>query len=358
MTYKTELIICLGTGGVGKTTLAGVIGLSEALAGKKTLIITLDPAQRLLEALASKKTSQDMIKIDIKPILGVKGQLFVLVPDVYKEWLDFLLSSINAQDRQEKILGNHFYQYMAEGMPGSLEIIGCHLLYRLREQNDFDVIILDTPPVSNSLSFFKVPQKITTLLDESIFKTIIKKRHHLWFKFTKDLIFFSGGIFHKTIEKLVGSHFFSEFMDFALTIDGLYAPMQQRCQYMQALWRDNHTKFTLILRPHSASVNDSMMLKANLSTMGIKINNIIINQICGTNNDTIDHEIGKLSMQQKKSLSTLITREKNIANIEQNLIYAIKYHFAPISCMMINKTYSHHRYELIKYLYQSYQQGK
>lgn len=355
---KTELIICLGTGGVGKTTLAAVMGFNEALAGKKTLIITLDPAQRLLDALAIKKPAQDIIKVDIKPILGVKGQLFVLVPDVFKEWLDFLLSSINAKDRQEKIFGNYFYQYMAQGMPGSLEIICCHLLYRLQEKNDFDVIILDTPPASNSLSFFKVPQKITTLLDESIFKTIIKKRHSLWFKFTKDLMFFSGGLFHKTIEKLVGSHFLSEFIDFALTIDGLYAPMQQRCQYMLSLWRDHHTKFTLILRPHHASVNDSMILKANLSTIGIKINNIIVNQICGINNNIINDEINKLSIRQKKSLATLITREKNITHIEQNLIDTIKYHFSSISCMMINKAYTHHRYELIKYLYQSYQQGK
>src|SRR5579871_548907 len=201
------------------------------------------------------------------------------MPDLKHEWMDFLNASISREQVRHEISSNHFYRYLVDGLPGALEIVCSHILFRLVDEAVYDVIILDTPPSSHSLVFFDVPKRIIRVLEQGIFHQIIKRQNSFLLKMTKKLAFLSGGFFLQTLEKLIGSHFLSELIDFALTIDGLYQPMLARARSMDQMLKDKATTYVLVARPTLASVNDSLKLQKALKTRGLVINELVLNQV-------------------------------------------------------------------------------
>lgn len=325
-----QVEICVGAGGVGKTTAASILGLHYALEGEKTLVITVDPARRLLDALGLTRSGFSPKQVDINELLGVKpkagGALFALMPDLKKEWMDFLKASIKKDEVRHEISSNHFYQYMADGLPGAFEIICSHVLFRLIESHKYDRIILDTPPSSHSLSFFDVPQKISAVLEQSIFRSLMSKRHSLLLRVTKKLAFISGGLMEKTLERVMGSHFLSEVIDFALTIDSLYEPMLKRAQAMDELLKDKKTRYVLVLRPTTASISDSSYLLDSLKKRGVSMDQVILNQV-SPEPDLKELSKEQKAMEKEPSLARairVIDMYKDEIALEQHLILKLK----------------------------------
>lgn len=317
--------ICVGAGGVGKTTVASVLGLHYALKGEKVLVITIDPARRLLDALGLERPGFNPKKVDLSIANQNGGSLFALMPDLKHEWMDFLNSSIKKSEVRHEISSNPFYQYMAEGLPGAFEIICSHVLFRLMESDKFDRIILDTPPSSHSLSFFDVPKKISSVLEQGIFRALMKKRGSILLKLTKKLAFFSGGLMEKTLERLMGSHFLSEVIDFALTIDSLYEPMLKRALAMDELLKSKNTTYTLVLRPTTTSVSDSIHLHESLEKRGVKINKAVINQVSREYDlKAIDNEIIAMKLAGQEQAISVIEMYKDEVLMEKELIKKLK----------------------------------
>lgn len=309
---RTQVHICVGAGGVGKTSISAMLGLHYARMGKKVLVITIDPAKRLLDALGLKAYEGKPAKVELD---GFKGELSAFMPDLHQEWMDFLKASISENDKVHDISQNHFYRYMAEGFPGSMEIICCHILYRLLDAKRYEILILDTPPSTNSLAFFEIPQKLTKLLEGSIFQLLMRRRSSIFFSISKKLAFFSSSFLHKTLEKIVGSHFLSETIDFALSIDALYEPLYKRAKAMERLLLDSKTQWHLVLRPTSSSVLDSLHFGTALKERGINLNQLIINQAMPV------FSVGK---KHAKPLQHIIHKYEQQLAYEENLIEKAK----------------------------------
>ncbi len=337
-----QVIIAIGAGGVGKTTVASALGLYFAKRGQKTLVITVDPARRLLDAMAVKTKTDEPSRVVLDGLVDnavFGGELSVFMPNLKKEWADFLASAIKEGEVRREISTNPFYQYMAEGMPGAFEIICSHVLFRLIATERYDKIILDTPPSSHSISFFDVPQNIARVLEQGVFRSLMNRRHSMLMKLTKKLAFLSGGILENTFERLIGSHFLSELIDFALTIDALYEPMLTRVKAMDALLKNPSTKYALIVRPTAASIKDSMYLKSALTNRGIRLSQIVFNQVMPElDSDEIVKELAALphdtaALRRIEALVALYEKEvtlekdllkqaqKQFKNIDQRFLY-------------------------------------
>lgn len=332
---KSKVVIVVGAGGVGKTTVASALGVYFARRGQKTLVITVDPARRLLDALAVKDVSDEPRRVQVDGLLdnnsSSRGSLFVFMPNLKKEWADFLSSAIEQAATREKIASNHFYRYMAEGMPGALEIICSHVLFRLMKSGDYDKIILDTPPSSHSISFFDVPQKISRVLEQGIFRTLMNRRHSMVARLTKKIAFFSGGILEKTFERIIGSHFLSELIDFALTIDALYEPLLHRVRAMDALLKSADTKYALIIKPTAASIKDSIYVRGALLARGIILHQILINQVMPTlDDDNLRREIAALKEHASAyaSIAPLIDLYQREQNLEAYFLAEVRKQFS------------------------------
>ena len=325
----TKVTICVGAGGVGKTTVSSIIALERALLGRRVLLITLDPARRLMDALSLEEACHEPVKVDIDRLTArapkENGELFALMPDLKSEWMDFLEDSIHRSDVRHEITSNHFYRYMVEGLPGAFEIICSHIMFRLMKDGRYDDIILDTPPSSHSISFFEVPKKISRVLNQSLFNRLIKSRKSMLFKVTKRIAFLSGGILEKTLERIIGSHFLSELIDFALTIDALYEPLLERTTAMEELLKSQKTRYVLISRPTFASVNDCISVAQALKEQGVGFDELIINQVMPHLDDkAVDDELQYLprilTQEQYETVLARIARHRRALADQKGLM--------------------------------------
>jgi anion-transporting ArsA/GET3 family ATPase len=334
---QCEVVICIGAGGVGKTTAASVIGLHFATEGYRTLVITIDPAQRLLDALSLDGQGRHPTEVFLGRFMdnvpAKSKELFAFMPDLKKEWIDFLQASVHNAQLCHEIAANPFYQYMADGLPGAFEIICSHILFRLMNSRVYDKIVLDTPPSSHSVSFFDVPKKVSAVLEQSIFRSLITRRHSFFVKLTKKLAFLSGGLLGNTLERVIGSHFLSEMIDFALTIDALYEPMLIRTKSMEQLLASKDTKYILVCRPTLSSVHDCFSLQEALNKRGLHISELVINQVMpASNRKKIDKEYDllKAMVGDRENMTTidyLLSTYQNEVDFEQKLILRLKEKF-------------------------------
>lgn len=258
-------IIVVGTGGVGKTTVSAMLGLHFAKKRLKTLVITVDPAQRLRDIVGNSQKLHD--------------NLFFYLPDLKSSWYNFLQTVVKNSTKRKEILNNPFYDYLAFGLPGSLEIICAHILYEIKKTNKYDMIILDTPPAAQSLAFFDVPQKIRRVLEQPFTKKMFGHKKNIFSSASKSLALISIILIKNSIEKLIGSHFLSKLIEFSMSLDDLYDPLLLRIKHMENLFCNDQSRFFLVLTANTKALDDYALLKTQLKSRDIAIDELIVNQM-------------------------------------------------------------------------------
>ncbi|HEX8769351.1 MAG TPA: ArsA-related P-loop ATPase, partial [Acidimicrobiales bacterium] len=165
-----SVVVCCGPGGVGKTTTAAVVALEGAMRGRRSVVVTIDPARRLADALGLGSLSDEPRLIDSKGRWG--GELWALMLDT-KSTFDTLVTKYAARPEQaESILSNRFYRNISSALSGTQEYMAMEKLFELHDQNRFDLIVVDTPPTRNALDFIDAPRRLTRFLDNRVFRLL------------------------------------------------------------------------------------------------------------------------------------------------------------------------------------------
>lgn len=267
-----NVYILLGTGGVGKTSMAAGLAASMALKNKKTLVITIDPSQRL-------KTT---LNIQNEP-----GNQSIL-PEVFQDYLyasllhskqifdDFIRRGLKNELLADKLLNNKLYQQLSTTLNGSQEFTALEKLLIEVESQNWDVIILDTPPAGHAIDFLRAPQKLNRLLDDRIAK---------WFRSPANGGSLIGSILQfgtknllKALERLTGSEFMHELSDFFSQIQLWQNQLSSRLGKVQQLLHDSSTQFLLVTGYDHAKIKESLALLKTIRQEGFKLNKVIINR--------------------------------------------------------------------------------
>ena len=166
---SARILICAGSGGVGKTTTAAVLALEAAREGRRAVVVTIDPAKRLADALGLEELGNEPGGIDG----DWDGELAALMLDT-KSTFDELVAKYAAdEDQVELILGNRFYRNISSALSATQEFMAMEKLYQLHEETDFDLIVVDTPPTRNALDFLDAPGTLTRFLDHPLYKVLM-----------------------------------------------------------------------------------------------------------------------------------------------------------------------------------------
>jgi len=164
-----RVLVCVGAGGVGKTTTSAALALGLAIDGHKVAVVTIDPAKRLASALGLDELSSEPHRIDpasaIAAGLTVKGELWAMMLDAKRTFDDVIASLAPDEHAREEILANPVYKELSTAIAGSQELSAIVKLYELYEEHDFDVIVLDTPPSRNALDFLDAPNRLLGFLE-------------------------------------------------------------------------------------------------------------------------------------------------------------------------------------------------
>jgi len=265
-----KIRIVLGTGGVGKTSIAAALALNYARRGLKTLVITIDPSLRLKTTLGLKETGENQ-KIYFENL-----ELHACLLDSKLVFDQFVTRGLENPESLKKLLKNRLYQQLSTNLNGSQEFTALEKLLFEFESGQWDRIVLDTPPAAHAIDFIRAPAKLNRLLDERIAK---------WFRSPQDGGSLLASIFHfgtknlmKALEFLTGNEFMAELSDFFDQIQFWQKKLESRLARVQQLLISEQTQFLLVTSFDSAKLKESIELLKILRLEGLRLKFVIINR--------------------------------------------------------------------------------
>ena len=271
---STKTIICIGSGGVGKTTLAASLGVGLANAGKKVLVLTIDPSLRLAQALGV-KTDGETHRVQLGSYTG--GELWSCIID-HKKTFEWFIRSASGNMDVKNLLQNRLYQQLSGRLSGSQDFTSLISLYRFVSSNEYDLVILDTPPSQHTWNFLLAPEKIAALFNEGVaswFRNPIAEKKGV----IKRMLSLGTTQVLKALESLTGSTFMKELSDFFQAIQRWQGPLENYVMNCHRLLISEETEFILVTALDSSRINEAQKLSREIQKQGYRLTSIIINRI-------------------------------------------------------------------------------
>ncbi|HEY1451311.1 MAG TPA: ArsA-related P-loop ATPase [Solirubrobacteraceae bacterium] len=273
-----RVCICLGAGGVGKTTTSAAIALGLAARGQKVAVVTIDPAARLASALGLEQLSGEPHRIDAALLAehGVegKGELWAMMLDS-KGTFDEIVARLSPDERErEQILANPIYRELSSAVAGSQELSAMAKLYELRHERDFDVIVLDTPPSRNAVDFLETPTRLLGFLEGRALKVFLSPGGLAARVFGR-----STGIVFAIFARVTGVDMLSDLSTFFRSLSGILDGFGERTRGVSELLRDESTSFWIITSPEPEPAREAPFLAQRLSETGMSLDGLIVNRV-------------------------------------------------------------------------------
>ncbi len=316
---NTKTLIFIGTGGVGKTTMAASVGVGLALTGKKILVLTIDPSKRLAQALGLKADGQ-LYKVKLPEGLpkNPMGELWSCVIDHQKSFEGFIREgaarSVTNVDI-DRLLQNKLYLQLSGRLSGSQEFTSLITLYKHVTSQKFDLVILDTPPAQHTWSFLRAPEKIAALFNEGI---------AMWFRqgadstsLLKKIVNLGTTQVLKALELLTGSAFIKELSAFFAAIQNWQKPLENYVMNCHRLLISSETEFVLVTGLDPSRLEEAEKLSKEIRTQGYKLTSIIINRVPGW---LLDISVSNRTDQSKKRMVEILQYYQSLENEMQKRI--------------------------------------
>jgi anion-transporting ArsA/GET3 family ATPase len=279
-----RVVVCVGSGGVGKTTTAATLGLVAASLGRRALVITIDPARRLANALGLDALAHAPQRIDaaFAKATGhtLKAPLSAMMLDLKHAWDDMLLRTAPDRETAEKIFDNRFYDALSRDLPGAHEFIATEQLHHLSTGGAFDVIVLDTPPTQNALDFLDAPNRILSVLDNDAFRFFATRRQSLGLGFLDgSLLQGAAGRAQSVLARFAGAEMLEELGDFIVLLRDLYDPLTTRTKELMALLHGQDTRFVLVTSPLPSALREARFFVDELVRRELALGAVIANRV-------------------------------------------------------------------------------
>jgi anion-transporting ArsA/GET3 family ATPase len=271
---QKRVVVCCGAGGVGKTTTAASFGVAGAVMGKKTLVLTIDPARRLAEAMGIPHAARAPVAVPRERLetLGVpvQGELdaWMLAPDVVFETMVRRLGGDEA--RVQEILKNRLYQHLSRIVAGMQEYTAAEALYTLASEGKYDLVVLDTPPSRNALAFLEAPRKLSMFLDERVIGIFLPKKGGL-FRAATDIV-------ERVFTKAFGEGFFAELQAFLGAFSGMFGGMRAHAEAVRELLTSDRAAFVLVTSPEPAALAEAAFFQQKITELGLPFSGYVLNR--------------------------------------------------------------------------------
>ena len=270
---QKSILICVGAGGVGKTTTAAALALEAAHRGRRVCVVTIDPARRLSDAMGfdpDRAIGNQPQRIEV----DATGELWAVMLDTSTTF-DALIRTYALSDEQaHTILTNDFYRNIADSMSGAHEYMAMEKLYELHNDERFDLVVVDTPPTSNAIDFLEAPDRITRFLDHRLYKVLVTPSGGL-----AKVVNFAAQGFLRTVARIVSASVVDDAIEFFAAFDGMEEGFRGRAVAVHNLLIAEDTAFVLVTVPRNDTVYDAAAFVATLANAGIGVDAIVVNRV-------------------------------------------------------------------------------
>ena len=282
---QRKVIVVCGTGGVGKTTVSASLALSAARQGLRVLVMTIDPARRLASALGIDELLNQASPIDTSSIPGGDWKLpegatlDAMMLDAKSTWDEVVHRFAPNIETRERILANRYYQRATGSLAGSQEYMAMEKLLEVVRSEHYDLVVLDTPPTRNALAFLRAPERMMSILQDSIVKWIAPSNGRLSAARAGAMLFGVGKqTMFSMFERFIGSDVLSGISEFISSFSGLIDGMRSRAGEVMTLLRSEDAAFVLVASPSSVALSEALYFHDQLANYDIAVHGIIVNR--------------------------------------------------------------------------------
>jgi anion-transporting ArsA/GET3 family ATPase len=273
-----RVIVCVGSGGVGKTTISASLAMGLAMEGKKVAVVTIDPANRLAAALGLDELASEPHKIDEDLLseqgIELEGELWAMMLDAKRTFDQIVERLERDEERLATILANPVYKELSSAVAGSQEMSAIAKLYELYEEHDFDVIVLDTPPSRNALDFLDAPGRLLGFMEGRALQLFLAPGG-----LTAKLFGRGTGLVFGIFAKVTGIDMMGELAKFFGSIDGVVEGFGKQTKEVAALLKAPTTTFVVVTSPDRAPAKEAVFLAERLREAGMTRGSVIVNRV-------------------------------------------------------------------------------
>jgi len=271
---QRRIVLCVGSGGVGKTTTSAALALEAARRGRRTVVLTVDPAQRLKDALG-------LGTLDGKPrrvATGTPGvHLDAMLLDVKRTFDELVLGLASSPEQAARVLENRLYQNLSNTLAGTAEYMAVETVFKLAQDGGYDLLIVDTPPARHAVDFLDAPRRLLALLDSRAFAILKDPTSILPAAGSRLASLLLQGVLHG-LERFTGLGLVREIGDFVRAIEGLMDGLRARVSAVAALLRSPDTALLLVTAPEPRLTSETEELALGLAEIELGIDGVIVNR--------------------------------------------------------------------------------
>jgi anion-transporting ArsA/GET3 family ATPase len=271
----TRVIVCCGSGGVGKTTTAAALAVRAAERGRRTVVLTIDPARRLAQALGLPELDNQPRKVEVEGFEPA-GELAAMMLDMRRTF-DDMVHAHAGPERAKEVLANPFYRTISTSFSGTQEYMAMEKLGQLAGAGDWDLIIVDTPPSRSALDFLDAPQRLSQALDGRMIRLLAGPAKAGGWGLRK-IVGAGFSLFAKAVSTIVGGQLLNDASAFVQAFDSMFGGFRERADRTYELLRSGGTAFVVVAAPEPDALREASYFVERLSTESMPLAGLVVNR--------------------------------------------------------------------------------
>ena len=307
------VVVCCGSGGVGKTTTAAAIALHAAQSGRRVAVVTIDPARRLADAfgLTGGLTNEPT---RVGSIDGL-GELWACMLDPSATFDALVRTHASDAAQAERIIANPFYRNISGSLSGTQEYMAAEKLYQLHQDPRFDLVVVDTPPTRNALDFLAAPGRLTRFIDHKLFRLLL-----LPARGGLKVLNIAAQPVLRTIGKVVGGDVLADAIAFFQAFDGMETGFRDRAEQVMQVLHSEQTYFVLIASARRDTVNEALFFAHRLADQGLDVASLVVNRLQPRFGDEPVARPSRAMSAAHKALWTNLVELRQLADTEEAVL--------------------------------------
>jgi anion-transporting ArsA/GET3 family ATPase len=274
-----RVVVCVGVGGVGKTTTAAALGVAAAEAGRRVVVVTIDPARRLADALGLRGSGRGLgrdkgLGDEPRPVEGVgPGTLWGVMLDPQATFDRLIREQAGSDEQARRILSNPIYTNLTQSLSGTHEYLAAEKLYELHHDERFDLVVVDTPPARHALDVLDGPNRLMRFLDHRLYRSVLGPRQGVLRAVntaTRSVL--------RTLGRLVGAELVDDVIAFFAAFEGIDEEFRRRADAVNRLLVGPETAFVLVTSPRHEALHESRWMLGQLDRRAVDVAAVVVNR--------------------------------------------------------------------------------
>ena len=272
-----EILVTCGPGGVGKTTTAAALGaLAASRLGGRVLVLTVDPARRLADALGLKGIGNEVTEVPASVFAAagapLVGSLSAAMLDTKKSWDDLIARHAPDAETRDRILSNPLYQSLTGRFIQSHDYIAMERLYELHSTGEWDLIVVDTPPTRNALDFLDAPNRMADFFSSRLLRWLIAPAR-------SGIVNFASKPFTQIADRILGTEFLGDISEFFISMQSMYGGFVERANAVARLMADDRTSFLVVSSSEAVPLREAEFFAEQLAARDLDLGAVILNKV-------------------------------------------------------------------------------